>query len=37
MNILFEKFIARMVKKLDNNAKIQNKHYFGDLTLKSQI
>lgn len=37
MNILFEKFIARMVKELDNNAKIQNKHYFGDLTLKPDI
>lgn len=37
MNILFEKFIARMVKELDNNAKIQNQDNFGDLTLKPDI
>ncbi|WP_148623875.1 McrC family protein [Aliarcobacter cryaerophilus] len=37
MNILFEKFIARMVKELDNNAKIQNQDDFGDLTLKPDI
>ncbi|WP_323589395.1 McrC family protein [Aliarcobacter butzleri] len=37
MNVLFEKFIARMVKELDNNAKIQNQDDFGDLTLKPDI
>lgn len=37
MNVLFEKFIARMVKELDSNAKIQNKDNFGDLTLKPDI
>ena len=37
MNILFEKFIARMVKELDSNAKIQNQDNFGDLTLKPDI
>lgn len=37
MNILFEKFIARMVKELDSNAKIQNQDDFGDLTLKPDI
>ena len=37
MNALFEKFIARMVKELDNNAKIQNQDDFGDLTLKPDI
>ncbi|MCT7911220.1 McrC family protein [Arcobacter lacus] len=37
MNVLFEKFIARMVKELDNNAKIQNSDNFGDLTLKPDI
>ncbi|MFY9089960.1 McrC family protein [Arcobacter aquimarinus] len=37
MNVLFEKFISRMVKELDNNAKIQNKDNFGDLTLKPDI
>ncbi|MFY4759222.1 McrC family protein [Aliarcobacter butzleri] len=37
MNVLFEKFIARMVKELDNNAKIQNQDNFGDLTLKPDI
>ncbi|WP_141055860.1 McrC family protein [Aliarcobacter cryaerophilus] len=37
MNVLFEKFIARMAKELDNNGKIQNKDNFGDLTLKPDI
>lgn len=37
MNVLFEKFIARMVKELDSNAKIQNQDNFGDLTLKPDI
>ncbi|WP_151951381.1 McrC family protein [Aliarcobacter butzleri] len=37
MNVLFEKFIARMVKELDNNAKIQNQDNFGVLTLKPDI
>ncbi|MCR1815563.1 McrC family protein [Aliarcobacter butzleri] len=37
MNALFEKFIARMVKELDSNAKIQNQDNFGDLTLKPDI
>ncbi len=37
MNVLFEKFIARMVKELDNNAKIQNQDNFGNLTLKPDI
>ncbi len=37
MNILFEKFIARMVKSMDVSAKIQNKDSFGDLILKPDI
>ncbi|MCT7596348.1 McrC family protein [Aliarcobacter butzleri] len=37
MNVLFEKFIAIMVKELDNNAKIQNQDNFRDLTLKPDI
>lgn len=37
MNVLFEKFIARMVKELDNNAKIQNQDNFNDLILKPDI
>ncbi|MDN5095338.1 McrC family protein [Aliarcobacter butzleri] len=37
MNILFEKFIARMVKELDSNAKIQNQDNFNDLILKPDI
>lgn len=37
MNILFEKFIARIVKELDNNAKIQNQDNFNDLILKPDI
>ncbi|HJE02300.1 MULTISPECIES: McrC family protein [Arcobacteraceae] len=37
MNILFEKFIAKMIKELDSNAKIQNQDEFGDLTLKPDI
>lgn len=37
MNVLFEKFIARIVKKLDGNAKIQNQDNFNDLILKPDI
>ncbi len=37
MNILFEKFIARIVKELDSNAKIQNQDNFNDLILKPDI
>jgi 5-methylcytosine-specific restriction enzyme subunit McrC len=37
MNVLFEKFIARIVKELDNNAKIQNQDNFNDLILKPDI
>jgi 5-methylcytosine-specific restriction enzyme subunit McrC len=37
MNILFEKFIAKIVKSIDNSAKIQNKDSFGDLILKPDI
>ena len=37
MNILFEKFIARIVKELDDNAKIQNQDNFNDLILKPDI
>ncbi len=37
MNILFEKFIARIVKSLDDDAKIQNQDNFGDLILKPDI
>ena len=37
MNILFEKFIARIVKELDENAKIQNQDNFNDLILKPDI
>ena len=37
MNILFEKFISRIVKDIDNKAKIQNSNSFGDLILKPDI
>lgn len=37
MNVLFEKFIARIVKELDDNAKIQNSDKFEDLILKPDI
>lgn len=37
MNVLFEKFIARIVKDMDNEAKIQNSDNFGDLTLRPDI
>lgn len=37
MNVLFEKFIARAVKELDNSVKIQNKDDFNDLILKPDI
>ena len=37
MNVLFEKFIARILKSLDDDAKIQNQDNFGALTLKPDI
>ncbi len=37
MNILFEKFIAKVVKSIDLKAKIQNKKNCGDLILKPDI
>lgn len=37
MNALFEKFIAKIVKELDDNAKIQNQDNFNDLILKPDI
>ena len=37
MNILFEKFISRIIKDIDNKAKIQNSNSFGDLILKPDI
>jgi len=37
MNALFERFIARIVKELDNNTKIQNQDNFNDLILKPDI
>ena len=37
MNVLFEKFIARIVKELDSNAKIQNSDNFENLILKPDI
>lgn len=37
MNILFEKFIAKVIKSLDAGVRIQNKHYFNDLILKPDI
>ena len=37
MNVLFEKFMARIVKSLDYDAKIQNQDNFGALTLKPDI
>lgn len=37
MNVLFEKFIARILKSLDYDAKIQNQDNFGALTLKPDI
>ena len=37
MNILFEKFIAKAIKSIDNNAKIQNQNSFEDLLLKPDI
>lgn len=37
MNVLFERFIARIVKELDNSAKIQNQDNFNDLILKPDI
>ncbi|PHO08879.1 restriction endonuclease [Malaciobacter canalis] len=37
MNVLFEKFIAKVIKSIDNNAKIQNQNSFGNLLLKPDI
>lgn len=37
MNVLFEKFIAKAIKSIDNNAKIQNQNSFEDLLLKPDI
>lgn len=37
MNALFEKFIARMIKELDNSTKIQNQKILNDLILKPDI
>ncbi|MBN2823999.1 MAG: restriction endonuclease [Campylobacterales bacterium] len=37
MNALFEKFIARIIKELDNSTKIQNQDRFNDLLLKPDI
>lgn len=37
MNILFEKFIAKVIKSLDASVRIQNKHHFNDLILKPDI
>lgn len=37
MNVLFEKFIAKAIKSIDDNAKIQNQNSFEDLLLKPDI
>lgn len=37
MNILFEKFIARMIIEIEPKAKIQNSDKFGNLILKPDI
>lgn len=37
MNVLFEKFIAKAIKSIDNNAKIQNQNSFENLLLKPDI
>jgi len=37
MNVLFEKFIARMVKELDSSTQIQNQRVLNDLILKPDI
>jgi len=37
MNQLFEKFIARILKELDETTQIQNQTSFNDLTLKPDI
>ena len=37
MNVLFEKFIAKIVKSLYSSAKIQNSDNFNDLILKPDI
>lgn len=37
MNILFEKFIARMIIEIEPKAKIQNSDEFGNLILKPDI
>ena len=37
MNSLFERFIARIIKSIDDKAKIQNSDKFNDLILKPDI
>ncbi len=37
MNVLFEKFIAKIIKAIKPNVKIQNQNKFGDLVLKTDI
>ncbi|KIM13165.1 MAG: restriction endonuclease [Sulfurovum sp. FS08-3] len=37
MNVLFEKFIARIVKELDSDTQIQNQRVLNDLILKPDI
>lgn len=37
MNVLFEKFIAKAIKSIDDNAKIQNQNSFENLVLKPDI
>ena len=37
MNVLFEKFIARIVKEINHKAQIQNSYNFNDLLLKPDI
>jgi 5-methylcytosine-specific restriction enzyme subunit McrC len=37
MNLLFEKFVGRMVQELEPSAKLQNQKDFGDLRLKPDI
>lgn len=37
MNVLFEKFIAKAIKSIDDSAKIQNQNSFGNLLLKPDI
>lgn len=37
MNVLFEKFIAKAIKSIDDSAKIQSQNSFGNLLLKPDI